>query len=68
MSVSVCVVATIPVCAVIDQIRHRLSFGTEYVTGMVLVILAVAVVAYDQTRYSNQQLKGDSQNDEQLAI
>ena len=61
MIVSVCVVATIPVCAVIDQIRHRLSFSPEYVTGMVLVILAVAVVAYDQTRYSNEEVKEEKQ-------
>ena len=59
MIVSVCVVATIPVCAVIDQIRHQLSFSPEYVTGMVLVILAVSVVAYDQTRYSNEQVKDE---------
>jgi len=52
MIVSVSVVTTIPVGAVIDQIRHSLSFSPEYVAGMVLVILAVAVVAYDQTKHS----------------
>ena len=55
MIVSVSIVSTIPVGAVIDQIRYNLSFSLGYVAGMILVILAVAVVAYDQTRNSKEE-------------
>ena len=54
MIVAIATVATSPIMAVIDKIMYKLSFNAEYITGMVLVIGAVALVAYDQTRHDTR--------------